>query len=127
MSFLISLLIKLNLAKKHRKNYIILKKSHFGESILKLLFKKNLIKTYLFTKKFFIVFLKYNYTEPLVKNAKIISKSGKRIYISHYKLMSLVYKNRTTFYFLSTTNGLLEGKDALSLNIGGELLFQITL
>jgi len=80
---------------------------------LKLLFEKHLIKTYLFTKDLVIIFCKFNYADSVIKDAKIISKPGKKIYVNNYQLESLIFKNKSTFYFLSTPKGLLEGKDAL--------------
>ena len=36
-------------------------------------------------------------------------------------------QNKLSFYVLSTSQGILQGKDALKLKIGGELLFKITI
>ena len=127
-NYIISSLIgKIFLAKKHNKIYITEKKTKTGEILLKLFFKKSLIKTYTITNNNFIIFLRYKYGNSLIKDLKMISIPSKRIFISVYKLQSLIFKNNLTFYFLSTTMGILEGRDALHLNLGGEILFKINL
>ena len=127
-NYIISSLIgKLFLAKKHKKNYITEKKTKTGETLLKLFFKKSLIKTYTITNNNFIIFLRYKCGNSLIKDLKMISIPSKRVFISVYELESLLYKNSLTFYFLSTTMGILEGRDALNLNLGGEILFKIIL
>lgn len=128
-SFLIGAFVgKLNLGKKHNKEYIIVEKTNNIEIILKFLFKENFIKNYLNLKKNFIVFFKFNTnTTPLIKKIEVISTPSKKIYINWYDLNSLIYQNKISFFILSTSQGILQGKDALKLKIGGELLFKITI
>lgn len=128
-SFLIGAFVgNLNLGKKHNKEYIIVEKTNNIEIILKFLFKENFIKNYLNLKKNFIVFFKFNTnTTPLIKKIEVISTPSKKIYINWYDLNSLIYQNKISFFILSTSQGILQGKDALKLKIGGELLFKITI
>jgi ribosomal protein S8 len=121
-----SLMSKLNLAKKHKKDFIVEKKTILVKSILDLLFKKNLIKTYTSTKDKFIIFLKPN-MHFLVKDFVSLSLPSKRKFVSKYGISSLVFKNPLTFYFVSTPFGILEASDALNKKVGGEILFKIVL
>jgi len=127
-NFIIASLIgRINLAKKHKKVYIIEKKSNVGAVILKMLMRKHLIKKFLITKENFIIFLQYRGNFSLLRSIKLISKPGKRIFIDLYQLKSFIYQNPAYFYILSTTKGLLYGEECLMLNMGGELLVKIVM
>jgi ribosomal protein S8 len=121
-----SLMSKLNLAKKHKKDFIVEKKTILVKSILDLLFKKNLIKTYTSTKNKFIVSLKPN-MHFLIKDFAAVSLPSKRKFVSMYELSSFVFKQPLTFYILSTPLGILEASEALNKKVGGEILFKIIL
>jgi ribosomal protein S8 len=125
---LASLIGKINFGLKHKKYSIVEKKSKVIINILKILFKQNIIKNYyLLNNNYFIIFLKYKINNfSLIKKINIVSKPGKKIYISNYKLKSLLYKNYFNFYILSTSLGILDGETALNKNLGGELLLKIT-
>lgn len=129
-NFLIASLIgRINLARKHKKNYIIEKKSTIGETILKMLLNKHFIKYYLITTKDFIIFLQYKGNFSLIREIKLISKPGKRIFVTTYQLESLIRRSTasSSFYILSTIKGLLYAEDSLALNIAGELLIKIVI
>lgn len=121
-----SLLSKLNLARKHKKDFIVEKRTIFVECILNLFFKKSLIKAYTSAKNNFIIFLKPN-THFFVKDFVLTSLPSKRKFVSVYELSSLVSKHPLTFYFLSTSQGILEASEALNKNLGGEVIFKIVL
>jgi len=123
---IVTLLNRLILSQKHNKEYFMIKKTRNIEIILKFLFKGNFIKTYFTFKQHFIVFLKFKSTS-ILKKIEIVSLPSKKIYINLYKLRSLIYKNRTSFFLLSTSKGILSSDDALKLNIAGEILFKITI
>ena len=129
-NFLIASLIgRINLAKKHKKSYIIEKKSIVGETILKMLLNKHFIKYYLITANNFIIFLQYRGNFSLLREIKLISKPGKRIFVSTYQLESLLNKSTgsSSFYIISTVKGLLYAEDSIALNIAGELLIKIVI
>ena len=120
-----SLIGRLNLAIIHKKFFIIHKKSKNLELFLNILVKENIIKNYVVNNNYFIIFLKFKNSISSIINIKLLSKPGKKFYITLYKLNSLINKNRTTIYFLYTTKGILTGQNAKIQKIGGELLFQI--
>lgn len=68
------------------------------------------------------VLLKYVNEEPAIKKIKQVSSSGCRVYINSRKIQNLpsVY-----FLILSTSKGIMTGKKAKSLQIGGEIICRI--
>jgi len=124
--FIGSLIGRLKLGLKHHKECIIVKKTRNIEIILKLLFKENFIKNYIHYQNDFIVFLKYR-TNSIIKNIEIISKPSKKFHVNLYDLKSLLHQNNLCFYILSTNQGIMFGKNAIKLQIGGEVLLKVTL
>ena len=119
---------QINLANQHKKEILIVNNSLNNNLFFKLLLKENLIKNYLITEKDLIVFLKYTREKtPLIKEIKMISKPGKKVYSSKYKLYSLIYKNKCSLYFVSTDSGILTGENCIKKQKGGELIFEIKL
>lgn len=75
-----------------------------------------------------IVFLSYNYENNAIKTRKFnkvtfISKPGRRLYIT-YKKLKKTYGGYG-FTLLSTSKGILTGKESKFQKIGGELLAEI--
>ena len=123
-----SLIGRINFGRKHKKYSVSEKKSKVTTIILNILLKQNIIKSYyLLNNNLFIIFLKYKKNNSsLIKDIKLISKPGKKYYVSNYKLKALIHNNYFCNYILSTTSGIIEGQKALDMNIGGELLLKIT-
>jgi small subunit ribosomal protein S8 len=70
------------------------------------------------------VFLKYSPTkEPVIKGIKRVSKPGLRIYRSYQEIP----RSRSGFAvtILSTSQGVLTGKQAKDKKVGGEILCQV--
>ncbi|MGX7589237.1 30S ribosomal protein S8 [Candidatus Vidania fulgoroideorum] len=103
---------------KKKKNKIKFYYSNYLYSILKKL-KKYFDKIYILDKKI-IVKLKYIFNNPVIKNINFISKPSRRIYI---KIKNL--KKINVNCLLSTNVGILNRKESIKNNIGGELLFSV--
>lgn len=72
----------------------------------------------------FKVLLKYSYdNSPVIKNARRISKPGKRVYVSVTSLWKI--KNGMGILIISSPHGLVTDNDARLLNCGGEVLCHI--
>lgn len=68
--------------------------------------------------------LKYNdKNQPLIKSLKRISKPGQRIYVKKDKIPSILSGLGLTI--LSTSSGLMTGKEARKKGVGGELICEI--
>lgn len=69
---------------------------------------------------FSTVILKYNNHEPVIKELKIVSKSGRRVY-TNVANMPCVYNN-LGIAVLSTPKGIMSNKEAVRQNVGGEVI-----
>ena len=74
-----------------------------------------------FSNKIILMYLsKYHYITP-IKYIKQVSKPGGRRYISYKQLLQ--WKNRNTFFVISSSKGIISSKEAISNRLGGEVLF----
>lgn len=91
--------------------------------ILKLLFQDNIILSY--QKKDnnrYDIFLKPVISNSFLKKFKIISKPGRRLYVSVSDLREFTFFNPFNIAYISTSSGILNSKRAIEYNLGGELL-----
>ena len=91
-------------------------------SFIKAIYSEGLITRYVVSQEKFLtitVFLK----PLLIKDIKIVSTPGRKMYIPVYLLKSYVYKNPRALYFISTSKyGIVSSNFALEKNVGGEIL-----
>jgi small subunit ribosomal protein S8 len=66
------------------------------------------------------IYLKYHFGKPVISELIIFSTISRRIYISCSTLWKLDTSTQTLV--LSTSKGVLSGKDAKKSNVGGELI-----
>lgn len=69
------------------------------------------------------IVLKYEKGKPAFTDAKIISKPGQRVYVGSHEIPSVL--NGLGIAILSTTKGIMTGKESRKAGLGGELLFTI--
>ena len=74
-------------------------------------------------KKFLEIKLKYINNEGAIHGTRFISKPSRRLYY-HAKDIKPI-KRGYGILLISTSNGILEGKEAKKKNLGGEALFEI--
>lgn len=74
-------------------------------------------------KKMFTVKLRYAKGKTFFTGVKIISKPGQREYVKAQDIPVILNGLGTTI--LSTTSGIMSGKEARKASLGGELLFSI--
>jgi len=95
----------------------------FLKSFVKAIYSANLINRYSFLEKNGKLLLSMELKLSFLKNVKMLSKPGRKLYISVYQLKSLLYKNNRKVYIISTsTMGVIHSGIAINNNIGGELL-----
>jgi small subunit ribosomal protein S8 len=76
-------------------------------------------------QKLLRIYLKYSGdNQPSLQYLKRISKPGRRIYIKSEDLMPVL--NNIGIWILSTPKGLITNKAAKQLNVGGEVLCEIS-
>ncbi|MDY6968374.1 MAG: 30S ribosomal protein S8 [Spirochaetota bacterium] len=71
------------------------------------------------------LYLKYGQNkEPVIFNLKRISKPGRRVYVKAEELKPVL--NNVGIWILSTSKGVISNKVAKKLNIGGEVICEIS-
>jgi len=81
-------------------------------------------------KNFLEIELKYNDSgEPLIQSVKRISSPGKHFYVNYKKIPRVKplagYKEELGIVIISTSKGLMTGKEARRRHLGGELIAEI--
>jgi ribosomal protein S8 len=94
----------------------------FLVNLIKAIYDEGLVLRYVVSRENFLtitVFLKSN----LIKDIKIVSTPGRKLYTTVYQLQSEVFKNPRFIYFISTSRyGIISSNTALKMNVGGEVL-----
>jgi len=67
-----------------------------------------------------VVTMKYYNRQPVIKEIKRVSKPGRRIYASADKIGRV--RNGLGISILSTSRGVITMKEAMKLNVGGEII-----
>lgn len=110
-----------------KKSEILVPGTKIGASILEKLIAGGYIESYSVQedgpKKVFTVKLHYEKHKTFFTGVKIISKPGQREYVKAQEIPTILNGLGTTI--LSTTSGIMTGKEATKAGLGGELLFSI--
>lgn len=126
-SLSIDLLIRIKNGYLAEKNQVEAGYSKFCENILKILEKEKYINGYKVekhgAKSIFQIDLLYFENNPAIKDIKIVSKPGRRVYKEVDKLRPVL--GGLGIAILSTSKGVMTDKQAKAQNIGGEVLFQV--
>ncbi|QUG72986.1 30S ribosomal protein S8 [Borreliella afzelii] len=122
------MLTKLRNASRVKHGTVDLKMSNMNKSILNILKKEGYIKDFNFLEKegitFIRVLLKYdNKRNPVINKIDAISTPGRKIY-SSYKNMPRI-KNGYGILIISSSQGVITGKEAKDKKIGGELICSV--
>lgn len=104
---------------------VVIRHSNYKESIVKVLVEEGYIVSYQVkekdnNKKDLIILLKYIDKKSVIEEIKVLSKPGYRQYINKENIPKVL--NGFGVSILSTSRGVITGKQARKLNIGGELL-----
>ena len=111
-------------------------KSDLLLNILKLFLKQNVINGFYENNNYYYIYLKYNSSgEPVIKDLKIFNKrpfdnvfTSEELKTKKYikKFLNFDFE-KSSFYVFSTNIGLISYTEAISLNVGGQLLFVVKL
>jgi small subunit ribosomal protein S8 len=71
----------------------------------------------------FKIKLKYFNGKPVINGLKKVSKPGRRIYVKADEIPNV--RNGLGICILSTSQGILEGKEAKKMRVGGEIICEI--
>ena len=95
----------------------------FCSKILNILWKENLIRGYKKTNTGIItVFLRYHEGSPICTRLAILSSPRDRLYLSLLDLSRIVNNSWSGVFIVSTTKGIMSGKEAIRKGEGGEIL-----
>ena len=97
--------------------------SRMREALLHLLDEEGYISGFSKDGDNIVVDLKYHENKAVVAGLKRVSKPGRRIYVGVKSIPSV--QNGLGICILSTSRGILEGKKAAEIGVGGELLCEI--
>nr|YP_009163720.1 ribosomal protein S8 [Triparma laevis]BAS19174.1 ribosomal protein S8 [Triparma laevis] len=92
------------------------------EKVLNLLWREGYILNYGVSENnpsMFEVFLKYHEDVPAIKQIKVVSKPSRRIYLKSRDLWKI--NDELQLIIVSTTRGILTGKECKKFNLGGEV------
>lgn len=104
---------------------VFLLKSHLTTAILVLFYRKGFIQGFeLIDNSHYKVILKYWNGQSLIKGFQIISRPSKRVFLNVTTIKKRLKTGHLSIF--STSQGLLTSIECLYLNIGGEILFEIT-
>ena len=115
-----------NSSHAHRKE-VYMPYSKLSQAIAKVLVKEGFLsdvkEEVIDNKKQLLVTLTYVNRRPIVEGVKIISKPSLREYATKKKISAA--HNGSMVSVLSTSQGVMSGREANKKGVGGELLFQI--
>ena len=120
---------KLNNANKARLSTVKIQTSNLTTSILDILNNEGYIASYQIknagktNKKITIIHLKYKNQVPTIHGLRQISKPGLRVYTSAEDMPRVL--NGLGIAVVSTSHGVMTGKQAKKANLGGEVLAYI--
>jgi len=122
----IDLIIRIKNGYMAKRETIVSPYSKFREEIIKKLKELNYLKDFQIegdkVKKINIE-LFYKDGVPAITDVKLISKLGRKVYVSYRDLKSVV--SGMGYSILSTSKGIMTDRQAKKEKIGGELLFNI--
>jgi small subunit ribosomal protein S8 len=99
-------------------------KYRIAEILLKQEVIKKIEKKHNKTKRVIKITLKYKDNQPAITHLVRISKPGKRTYVSSKKIKSS--RGGGGFVIVSTPKGLMIDREARQLNLGGEVIAEIS-
>lgn len=107
---------------------VTLPSSKLKESVAEVLVEEGYISGYEVeelpgNKKELAIELRFTEGEPVIDGMEKVSKPSRRVYVSREEIPQVLDGLGTAV--LSTSNGLMTGKDAREDNVGGELLFKV--
>lgn len=123
---IIDTIIRIKNAYMARNEQVQTMHSQFKEEVLVVLKKLGYIKDFVVEGdkiKSIVITLIYKDKEPALTDLRIFSKPGVRYYVSYKEIKPVLGGMGQTV--ISTSKGVMSGKDAKAKKVGGELLFSI--
>jgi len=116
-------LIRIKNAILTKKEYVVLKRTNLLINVLNVLKKEGLIYDYVLQEDGVKVDLAYYKNSSVIENIKLISTPSYKIYSSYKDLMK--YIKKFSCVVVSTSKGVLSGKEAYERKLGGKVLCEV--
>ena len=128
MDTIADMLTRIRNANMKKKDYVDIPSSKMKQNIVKLLKEEGFIKSYRYiedNKQGNIrVYLKYGRNrEKVLKSIKRVSKNSRRLYADADTIPKV--KNGLGVIIMSTSRGIMTGKKAKEMNVGGEIVCEV--
>ncbi len=128
MDTIADMLTRIRNANMKKKDYADIPSSKMKQNIVKLLKEEGFIKSYRYiedNKQGNIrVYLKYGSNrERVLKSIKRVSKNSRRLYADAETIPKV--KNGLGVIIMSTSRGIMTGKKAKEMNVGGEIVCEL--
>ncbi|MBI4096154.1 MAG: 30S ribosomal protein S8 [Candidatus Levybacteria bacterium] len=129
MNYRISdLIIRIKNAVMAGRKEVALDDLKINKAILKVLVSEGFLENFkaeiIANRKALIAKIKYEKRNPVLTDLLVVSKPSLRKYIGASDILDVQRKGRHTI-ILSTSKGIMTGREALKKKIGGEVLFRI--
>ncbi len=121
-------IIRIKNASAARRKEVRMPYSKMSKSIAKVLVKEGFLADIKEVeedgKKLLVAGIRFERRKPVVTDVQIISKPSLRMHLDTATLLKQQRRDAMTL-IVSTSSGIMTGKDAIKKGIGGELLFKI--
>jgi len=116
------LISRLKVSAKNKNSNFSVPKSSLNRGILEALYRKGYISSYslMEDRVNFKVFLKFNSSNLIFNNIRLISNSSRRVFLGYDQLICRYKPN--DFFIISSSKGIFLGDEVFIYKVGGELL-----
>ncbi|MBQ1265625.1 MAG: 30S ribosomal protein S8 [Proteobacteria bacterium] len=117
------LLTRIRNAQLAKHDKVTVKTSRLRTEILRILKEEGYIEDYAVSDGPIAVAevsLKYYHNDPVIRNISRESKPGRRVYVKHHAIPEVL--GGLGLCIISTSHGVMSGKDARTQKLGGELI-----
>lgn len=117
------LLTRIRNAQLAKHDKVTVKTSRLRTEILRILKEEGYIEDYVVSDGPIAVAevsLKYYHNDPVIRNISRESKPGRRVYVNHHAIPEVL--GGLGLCIISTSHGVMSGKDARTQKLGGELI-----
>nr|AYC64763.1 ribosomal protein S8 [Boodleopsis sp. FL1161] len=103
---------------QHPKVFVLYTKTN--ESIAKILARHGFIVNYKIVNRFIQLNLKYKNNKPIIKKIQRLSRPSCQLYVKKKNILKI--SEKIGVLLLSTSKGILSDREAIQLNVGGEII-----
>lgn len=120
-------IIRIKNGYRARRKSVVMPYSNINKAVAKVLVKEGFLAKVEENedngKRTILAHLRYENRKPTFHEVKLISKPALRVYVGSHDMQ--IDKDKAMTAIISTSSGIMTGKDAVKKGVGGELLFKI--